>query len=185
MEWYELFQLLNCTFPHVIADEKSKDDIVWCNQGTPPPKPPPSPPHPPKKGAACFSPGIDDRHWYENGTMVRVANITGAMFNDLAAWVRWDNDTGVIYETWDVMSKWSDDPAARQFLVESYDCASFVRRVWDALARAGATFDVGVDLRYDFIVIYGDEMERVDAAAHHDELVRFYANFQVTPPPPF
>ena len=30
MEWYELDQLFNCTFPHVMDDETFK----WCNQGT-------------------------------------------------------------------------------------------------------------------------------------------------------
>ena len=29
MEWYELDQLFNCTFPHLINNETLK----WCNQG--------------------------------------------------------------------------------------------------------------------------------------------------------
>lgn len=56
MEWYELFQLFNCTFPH----EPEKNDLLWCNQG-----------------AACIYKGIDDKHWKENGTLVKVAEITG------------------------------------------------------------------------------------------------------------
>jgi len=30
MEWYELDQLFNCTFPHELDDQSLK----WCNQGT-------------------------------------------------------------------------------------------------------------------------------------------------------
>ena len=29
MEWYELDQLFNCTFPHVLKNET----FIWCNQG--------------------------------------------------------------------------------------------------------------------------------------------------------
>lgn len=57
MEWYELFQLGNCTFPHLRPE---MDAPFWCNQG-----------------AACFFEGIDDRHWKENGTLALVATISG------------------------------------------------------------------------------------------------------------
>ncbi|KAI2569629.1 hypothetical protein G5576_009362 [Homo sapiens] len=57
MEWYELFQLGNCTFPHLRPE---MDAPFWCNQG-----------------AACFFEGIDDVHWKENGTLVQVATISG------------------------------------------------------------------------------------------------------------
>lgn len=57
MEWYELFQLGNCTFPHLRPEMNAP---FWCNQG-----------------AACFFEGIDDSHWKENGTLVLVATISG------------------------------------------------------------------------------------------------------------
>ena len=57
MEWYELFQLGNCTFPHLRPEMNAP---FWCNQG-----------------AACFFEGIDDNHWKENGTLVLVATISG------------------------------------------------------------------------------------------------------------
>lgn len=57
MEWYELFQLGNCTFPHLRPEMSAP---FWCNQG-----------------AACFFEGIDDIHWKENGTLVQVATISG------------------------------------------------------------------------------------------------------------
>ncbi|XP_053072696.1 ceroid-lipofuscinosis neuronal protein 5 isoform X3 [Acinonyx jubatus] len=55
MEWYELFQLGNCTFPHLRPEMNAP---FWCNQG-----------------AACFFEGIDDIHWKANGTLVQVATI--------------------------------------------------------------------------------------------------------------
>lgn len=57
MEWYELFQLGNCTFPHL---RPGMNAPFWCNQG-----------------AACFYEGIDDTHWKENGTLVHVSTISG------------------------------------------------------------------------------------------------------------
>lgn len=57
MEWYELFQLGNCTFPHLRPEMNAP---FWCNQG-----------------AACFFEGIDDIHWKANGTLVQVATIPG------------------------------------------------------------------------------------------------------------
>lgn len=57
MEWYELFQLGNCTFPHLRQDVHAP---FWCNQG-----------------AACFFEGIDDLHWSQNGTLEKIGVITG------------------------------------------------------------------------------------------------------------
>ena len=57
MEWYELFQLGNCTFPHLRPEQYAP---FWCNQG-----------------AACFFEGIDDLHWSQNGTLEKLGEITG------------------------------------------------------------------------------------------------------------
>lgn len=57
MEWYELFQLGNCTFPHVRPEQFAP---FWCNQG-----------------AACFFEGIDDLHWQQNGTLEKIGEISG------------------------------------------------------------------------------------------------------------
>lgn len=59
MEWYELFQLGNCTFPHLRPDKLAP---FWCNQG-----------------AACFFEGIDDPHWKQNGTLEKLGEITGQL----------------------------------------------------------------------------------------------------------
>jgi ceroid-lipofuscinosis neuronal protein 5 len=56
MEWYELFQLMNCTFAHV----HTNGSVQWCNQG-----------------AVCIYPGIVDRLWSENGTLVKIATVSG------------------------------------------------------------------------------------------------------------
>lgn len=61
MEWYELFQLGNCTFPHLRPDVNAP---FWCNQG-----------------AACFFEGIDDFHWSQNGTLEKIGEITGRTVN--------------------------------------------------------------------------------------------------------
>lgn len=57
MEWYELFQLGNCTFPH---EREGVSAPFWCNQG-----------------AACFYEGIDDMHWKQNGTLEKIGEISG------------------------------------------------------------------------------------------------------------
>lgn len=57
MEWYELFQLGNCTFPHLRPEQFAP---FWCNQG-----------------AACFFEGIDDPHWQQNGTLEKIGEISG------------------------------------------------------------------------------------------------------------
>lgn len=57
MEWYELFQLGNCTFPH---EREGVSAPFWCNQG-----------------AACFYDGIDDLHWKQNGTLEKIGEISG------------------------------------------------------------------------------------------------------------
>lgn len=69
LEWYELVELFNCTFAHTL----SNNSMIWCNQG-----------------AACIYDGIDDRHWKENGTLVKVAEITGSYFQyrDLLMFIR-------------------------------------------------------------------------------------------------
>eukprot|EP01137_Pigoraptor_chileana_P015472 Opistho-2@71440 len=135
LEWYELHQLLNCTFPHVVAGDDGTRRPLWCNQG-----------------AACFAQGIDDNHWIENGTLAMVSVIAGAAFNDFATWARTDNDTGVYYETWTV-----ENPATQQRYFDSYDCASFVQRAVGVLHTLGAVFDKSFTPKYTSIVLYAAE----------------------------
>lgn len=66
MEWYELFQLFNCTFPH---DRQQQNDLLWCNQG-----------------ASCIYMGIDEKHWRENGTLVKVSEISGKQSTVFISW---------------------------------------------------------------------------------------------------
>ena len=58
LEWYELVELFNCTFAHVLKNES----VIWCNQG-----------------AGCIYDGLDVEHWKQNGTFVKVAEITGTV----------------------------------------------------------------------------------------------------------
>ncbi|XP_078077721.1 bis(monoacylglycero)phosphate synthase CLN5 [Mustelus asterias] len=134
MEWYELFQLGNCTFPHLRPGIEAP---FWCNQG-----------------AACFFEGIDDLHWKENGSLVKVSEITGKMFNKLAMWVKEDNRTGIYYETWTVQS----DPSPNATVwFKSYDCSAFVLRTYQILFELGAVFKSPIETNYTRIFLYSGE----------------------------
>ncbi|KAM7178323.1 bis(monoacylglycero)phosphate synthase CLN5 [Macrochelys suwanniensis] len=133
MEWYELFQLGNCTFPHLRPD---MDAPFWCNQG-----------------AACFYEGIDDVHWKENGTLVLVTTISGTMFNQMAKWVQYDNETGIYYETWTVRAG-PDKHAVVWF--ESYECSKFILRTYQKLADLGAVFNK-IQTNYTSITLFTGE----------------------------
>lgn len=133
MEWYELFQLGNCTFPHLRPEMNAP---FWCNQG-----------------AACFFEGIDDNHWKENGTLVQVATISGNTFNKMAKWVKQDNETGIYYETWTVQA--SPEKGAETWF-ESYDCSKFVLRTYKKLAELGAEFKK-IETNYTRIFLYSGE----------------------------
>ncbi|XP_051563875.1 ceroid-lipofuscinosis neuronal protein 5-like [Myxocyprinus asiaticus] len=131
MEWYELFQLGNCTFPH---EREEMSAPFWCNQG-----------------AACFIEGIDDIHWKQNGTLEKIGEISGEMFNEMARWVQEDNETGVYYETWTVKSDPLDN-ATKWF--ESYDCSQFVHRTYKKLMELGAVLFSKAQTNYTKIYLY-------------------------------
>uniref|UniRef100_A0A8C4T3A8 Bis(monoacylglycero)phosphate synthase CLN5 n=1 Tax=Erpetoichthys calabaricus TaxID=27687 RepID=A0A8C4T3A8_ERPCA len=134
MEWYELFQLGNCTFPHLRPELEAP---FWCNQG-----------------AACFYEGIDDLHWMQNGTLEQVAEMTGSQFNEMARWVREDNETGIYYETWTVQAEPSPNTTV---WFESYDCSQFVHRTYRKLADLGVTFNSKQQTNYTKIFLYSAE----------------------------
>lgn len=133
MEWYELFQLGNCTFPHLRPE---MDAPFWCNQG-----------------AACFFEGIDDKHWRENGTLAPVATMSGNTFNKMAEWVKQDNETGIYYETWTVQAS---PGKGMETWFESYDCSKFVLRTYEKLAEFGAEFKK-IETNYTRIFLYSGE----------------------------
>jgi ceroid-lipofuscinosis neuronal protein 5 len=165
MEWYELDQLMNCTFPHLVPDGSGQLEPMWCNQG-----------------AACFYNGIDDIHWSQNGSLVNVATVTGDQFTQVAKWVQDDNNTGVYYVSTAVVDRWIDDAAARIFHMQSYDCASFVIRVFDFLSSLGVSFDQAIPPpKYDFMTLFAENVTEVDFDAERDAIVKFYSTF--TPPP--
>ncbi|PVD35040.1 hypothetical protein C0Q70_06321 [Pomacea canaliculata] len=162
MEWYELFQLFNCTFPHELANET----LVWCNQG-----------------AACIYDGIDEKHWQQNGTLVKVAEITGDMFNKFANWTEWDNNTGIVYETWTVRNE-PDGP----LWFDSWECATWVLRAFETLGSLGAKFNHSVHLNYTRMNLYSKEPLYLGNASTifgdpqykqlAEEILNFYRLFQ-------
>ncbi|XP_050417783.2 ceroid-lipofuscinosis neuronal protein 5 homolog [Patella vulgata] len=164
MEWYELFQLFNCTFAHLLTNNTLK----WCNQG-----------------ASCIYDGINDKHWSQNGTLVKVAEITGEMFNDFGNWSEWDNNTGIYYETWTVASEPGE---AGKLWFAPNDCASFVLRAFQKMADLGAEFNQSVHLNYTKIFLYSEEPIHLGPASVifgpgsnqtlTKDILLFYSHFQ-------
>lgn len=159
MEWYELFQLFNCTFPH----EPERGVIRWCNQG-----------------ATCIYSGIDAKHWKENGTLVKVAQINGTVFNNFATWVESDNNTYPFYETWTVVEK----PRGKVWF-NPFDCASWVIRAFDSMHQFGAEFNQSVQLNYTKVNLISKEPVFIANASDIDnhpldraKLLIFYSWFQ-------
>ncbi|XP_076446631.1 bis(monoacylglycero)phosphate synthase CLN5-like isoform X2 [Babylonia areolata] len=162
MEWYELSQLLNCTFPHLLGNET----LLWCNQG-----------------ATCVSDGIDEESWKQNGTLVQVATITGETFNRFANWTEYDNNTGVFYETWTVKEK----PDGQTWFTD-WSSASWVLRAFQTLHMFGAKFNQSVHLYYTRLNIYSHEpvllgnastiFDNKDKQHLANEIRRFYSHFQ-------
>ena len=107
MEWYELDQLFNCTFPHLLEDQSLK----WCNQG-----------------ALCVYDGINDTVWNKYGFISKISEISGAQFNKFGDWSLNDNNTAVYYETWSVFNTNVTDSSQVMFF-DSFDCASWVLRL--------------------------------------------------------
>ncbi|XP_059169347.1 ceroid-lipofuscinosis neuronal protein 5-like [Physella acuta] len=160
MEWYELFQLFNCTFPH---DRQQQNDLLWCNQG-----------------ASCIYMGIDEKHWRDNGTLVKVSEISGDTFNKFADWTESDNNTFPFYETWTVKEK----PTGVTWF-DPFDCASWVIRAFDKMHEYGATFNQSVHLNYTKAVLYSKKPTCVGNATTIyqnkgllESLKKFYSYFQ-------
>lgn len=159
LEWYELVELFNCTFAHVLKN----DSVIWCNQG-----------------AGCIYDGLDVEHWKQNGTFVKVAEITGDIFNEFADWVLWDNHTAIYYQTWTV----EDKPGGKMWF-DAFDCASFVLRAFQELANLGTKFNESVQLNYTRIHLYSDQPKYLGdmslVLANNSlakEIIDFYAKFQ-------
>ncbi|XP_052004644.1 ceroid-lipofuscinosis neuronal protein 5 [Xyrauchen texanus] len=164
VEWYELFQLGNCTFPH---EREEMSAPFWCNQG-----------------AACFFEGVDDMHWKQNGTLEKIGEISGEMFNEMAHWIQEDNETGVYYETWTVKS----DPGANATTwFESYDCSQFVHRTYKKLIELGARLFSKSQTNYTKIYLFsgepiylGDEVIFTDSSTKDlaADIKKFYHSFR-------
>jgi ceroid-lipofuscinosis neuronal protein 5 len=107
MEWSGLDHLLNCTFPHLQSD----NSLTWCNQG-----------------ALCAVDGIDDFSWLEYGTIDKVSEINGSIFNQFALWANRDNQTGVYYATWSVYNTADENDSNKVMYFDSFDSATWTLR---------------------------------------------------------
>uniref|UniRef100_A0A8C6XNV0 Bis(monoacylglycero)phosphate synthase CLN5 n=1 Tax=Naja naja TaxID=35670 RepID=A0A8C6XNV0_NAJNA len=77
----------------------------------------------------------------------------GAMFNQMAKWVEYDNETGIYYETW--MVKSSPENNSRIWF-EAYECSKFVQRTYQKLAELGAVFKK-IQTNYTTITLFSGE----------------------------
>lgn len=75
------------------------------------------------------------------------------MFNQMAKWVKCDNETGIYYETWIVKDS-PEEPAIVWF--ESYECSKFVLRTYQKLAELGAIFKK-IETNYTTITLFSGE----------------------------
>lgn len=164
-EWYELFQLFNCTFPHILPN---RTEPLWCNQG-----------------AACVYNFIDDKHWLQNGSIKNIARMSGKQFNQLADWIHQDNNTGLFYQTFRIRN--STDPVHVREWFSPYDCANYPFRMFQELARLGAKFNP-VNTYYTFFSLISDMPVYLGNASSifgpagnqtlAADMVKFYSNFQ-------
>ncbi|MEE6470951.1 hypothetical protein FKM82_009124 [Ascaphus truei] len=82
------------------------------------------------------------------------SSLTGALFNQMAKWLKEDNDTGIYYETWTVQTS----PEVNSSVwFESYDCSKFVLRTYQKLWELGATFNKKIQTNYTRIFLYSGE----------------------------
>lgn len=81
------------------------------------------------------------------------SSLTGAMFNDMAQWVKYDNETGIYYETWTVRA--SPDKKSTVWF-DSYECSKFIMRTYQKLADLGAIFKK-IQTNYTSIILFSGE----------------------------
>ena len=163
-EWYELFQLFNCTFPHLVD---SRATPVWCNQG-----------------AVCYYPGIDDKHWKENGTLLKIGQMNGTQFTRLAQYIKNYNRTFPFYETWRVRSSRESNST---LWFKPFDCANYVELMLCEMYKLGTDFTTFAS-NFSYITLYSSEPKLLGNATGifgpqgneslAKELITFYENFQ-------
>jgi ceroid-lipofuscinosis neuronal protein 5 len=164
MEWYELDQLFNCTFPHFMDN----GTIIWCNQG-----------------ALCVYEGINDTVWTQYGFIEKVSELSGSIFNSFSKWSSNDNNTKVYYETWTIYN--AKDESNQIMYFDSFDCASWVLRAFDEMYSLGAQFNPKINLNYTRLNLYSKEpillgtYEQIMNSGNDtliNDLRNFYKDFQ-------
>lgn len=75
------------------------------------------------------------------------------MFNEMAQWVKYDNETGIYYETWTVQA--SPDKKSTVWF-DSYECSKFILRTYQKLADLGAVFKK-IKTNYTSIILFSGE----------------------------
>lgn len=102
---------------------------------------------------------------------------------------KWDNTTGIYYETWRVRS--SAGPNFKEWF-NPFECAGYVIRVFQKFGEMGVKFTTSYKANYTYITLYCDEPEYLgnDTSIFGDkgnatlaaELLAFYSLFQAHEP---
>lgn len=77
----------------------------------------------------CVYDGIDDKVWSEYGTLQKISEISGEVFNNFANWSIYDNNTALYYETWTVYNTDNQTDKDLTMYFDAFDCASWVLRL--------------------------------------------------------
>ena len=116
--------------------------------------------------------------------------MNGSQFNQLGEYIRWDNRTGLFYETWRVRDSTSTVNYTEWFY--PFDCANYVMRAFQKMGELGAKFIQGYQANYTFITLYsgmpqylGNETFIFGPSGNKtlaDHLMKFYSYFQAHQP---
>ena len=129
--------------------------------------------------------GIDDKHWSQNGTLIKVANMTGSQFNKLSEYIKNYNQTLPFYETWRVRNTTG---AHYQQWFSPCDCATYVQKVFCQATKLGAKFVDTYTPNYTFITLIsgeplklGNATEVFESGKNQDlaeDIMKFYSDVQ-------
>ncbi len=79
--------------------------------------------------------------------------MTGAQFNELAAYIKWDNHTGLFYDTWRVRNSTGSDYME---WFSPHECANYVIRLFQKMSSLGANFTTTYKVNYTYLSLYSD-----------------------------
>ena len=85
--------------------------------------------------------------------MTKITQISGSQFNQLMKWIHEDNHTGIYYNTFRIRN--STDASNYIEWFSPYDCANYLFRMYNQLAKLGAKFE-DIQIHYTFFTLISD-----------------------------